>query len=345
MAYATGTATDRNDLWTKLLAFLTTDATLVAANQQWQVVWTKDTTGEHSRVLKGRGLAGSDEVFVSLSKRDDQLTVGESVLWVGGCTGVTASATDVYGHVNSLPKTPAIFLDSGPMKYWFVANGRRFIVVVKISTVYNALYGGLILPYSTPGAYNYPLFAGGVRGYFQGSTVAVNTWRASERNSYTTFTKPFGQVGTSGVSYDSPSQLLDPAGIWKQCFAGGANYPDMRVAFLPQMQQMTLNGRTNNDATMSSNGNQVGGYGYMDVFYNIVEGLDGEFPLTPITMAEFSASEVEQPTMLGILDGCYLVSGLTQTSESIIQAGGVDHLVLQDIGRTTGSSYWALALN
>ena len=30
MAFITGTATDRNDLWTKLLAFLTADATLVA---------------------------------------------------------------------------------------------------------------------------------------------------------------------------------------------------------------------------------------------------------------------------------------------------------------------------
>lgn len=345
MAYVTGTATDRNDLWTKLLAFLTTDATLVAANQQWQVVWSNDATGAQSRVLKGRGLAGTDEIFVTLSKRDDQLTTGESVLWVGGCTGVTPSATDIYGHVNSLQKTPAIFLDAGPMNYWFVANGRRFIVVVKLSTVYNALYGGLYLPYSTPGGYTYPFFAGGCRGFSQGTSIPVNTWRAPERDSYCMFTRPRGYSGTSVWSFDSQALLLDPAGLWKQCFSTGTNLADTRVGVLPLMQQATLNGATNNDAFMTTGGDTANGYGYLSLLNNTVEGLDGEFPMTPITLAEFSVSEADQPTMFGVLDGCYLLSGLTQTSESIVQVGGVDHLVVQDVGRTTVTSYWALALN
>ena len=87
MAYVTGTATDRNDLWTKLLAFLTADPALVAAGQAWEVVWSRDVTGNQSRVLKGKGLSGTDEVLVTLSKRDDQLTVGESVC---GSAGVPA---------------------------------------------------------------------------------------------------------------------------------------------------------------------------------------------------------------------------------------------------------------
>lgn len=345
MAYVTGTATDRNDLWAKLLAFLTTNAALVAANQQWEVVWSKDSTGNQSRVLKGKGLSGTDEIFVALSKRDDQLTVGESVLWIGGCTGVTASAADIYGHVNSLQKTPAMFLDSGPMKYWFVANGRRFAVVVKISTVYNTMYGGLILPYSTPGAYKYPFFAGGTRGFYTGVNVAVNTWRATERASYSAFPKAVGYPGVVSSGYDSQAMLLDPAGNWKPCYGWGTNLPDTRVSMLPLLQQVTLNGRMNNDAGFNSNGNGVYGMGYSSVFSNMVEGLDGEFPLTPITLAEYTTTEADQPTMLGVLDGCYQVSGLTQTSESIVSAGGIDHLVVQDVGRTTTNSYWALALS
>ena len=345
MAYVTGTATDRNDLWTKLLAFLTADPALVAAGQAWEVVWSKDVTGNQSRVLKGKGLSGTDEVLVTLSKRDDQLTVGESVLWVGGCTGVTASANDIAGHVNSLQKTPAIFLDSGPMKYWFVANGRRFVVIVKISTVYNAMYAGLILPYSTPGAYKYPFFAGGSRGFFQGSGAAVPSWRTAEKEAYATFAKARMYGVTSSVGFDSQAFLLDPAGIWKPCIGPyGMSLPDMRIAMLPYLQQTTLNGRTNNDAAFLSAGTDGGGLGYNAILSNLVEGLDGEFPLTQITLAEYSVSEAEQPTTLGILDGCYHVSGLTQTSESIVQVGGVDHLVVQDIGRTTTTSYWSIAL-
>ena len=296
-------------------------------------------------MLKGKGLSGTDEVFVTLSKRDDQLTAGESVLWVGGCTGVTASANDIYSHVNSLQKTPAIFLDSGPMKYWFVANGRRFVVVVKISTVYNTMYGGLILPYSTPGAYKYPFFAGGSRGFAQGTNAAALSWRATERNSYAVFTKPRSTGGTGNASHDSQALLLDPAGNWKQCFGPNSSLlQDTRIAVLPILQQGILNGRTNNDIGFSGSGNSNGGLGYGDDFANIVEGLDGEFPLTQITLAEYTTTETDQPTMLGVLDGCYHVSGLTQTSESIIQVGGVDHLVVQDIGRTTTTSYSAIAL-
>lgn len=348
MAYVTGTATDRNDLWTKLLAFLTADAALVAAGQAWEVVWSKDATNNQSRVLKGKGLAGTDEVLVTLSKRDDQLTVGESVLWVGGCTGVTASANDIYGHVNSLQKTPAIFLDSGPMKYWFVANGRRFVVVVKISTVYNAMYGGLIMPYSTPGSYKYPFFAGGSRGFALGSSSAVvtNSWRAAERDAYSVFTKARGYGGAGSSAFDSQSLLLDPSGVWKQCFGSYlGTQSDTRVGILPLLQQATLNGKLNNETVLSGGANSAGGLGYKDVFSNLVEGLDGEFPLTQITLAEYSAVESEQPTTFGILDGCYHVSGLTQTSESVVQIGGVDHLVVQDIGRTSTTSYWALALS
>ena len=39
MAFTSGTATSFNDLYTKLRDFLTTNATLVAAGQNWDVVF------------------------------------------------------------------------------------------------------------------------------------------------------------------------------------------------------------------------------------------------------------------------------------------------------------------
>lgn len=349
MAYATGTATDRNDLWTKLLAFLTTNSTLVAANQQWEVVWSRDAAGSTMRMLKGRGLTGTDEVFVSLWKQDDALTTGESVVWIGGATGVSASATSILGHPNALARYPAMFLDSGPMQYWFIANGRRFIVVTKISTVYNAMYGGLMLQYSIPNAYKYPLFVGGSRGNTIGTNFTVNTWRAPERLSYSSFAKARGDTRAPTQSpqayYDPPAQLLDPAGLWKPCFAAGNSANSLRVLMYPTNQQTTLGDQTNNDPDLSALGNGKFGLGYASIQSRLVEGLDGSVPLTPITLAEASTASPAQPTLLGILDGVYSVAALSPTAESIVTAGGVNHLVVQDISRTASDTYWAVALN
>ena len=41
-----------------------------------------------------------------------------------------------------------------------MANGRRFAVAAKVSTVYEALHAGLLLPYATPQQFPYPLMIG-----------------------------------------------------------------------------------------------------------------------------------------------------------------------------------------
>ncbi|HEL3182202.1 TPA: hypothetical protein UME25_004380, partial [Stenotrophomonas maltophilia] len=69
MAWATDTAANITDLMTRLRDFLTSNAALVAANQQWQVVGGVASgaiaAGDFVS-LKGRGLAGEDEIYLSL---------------------------------------------------------------------------------------------------------------------------------------------------------------------------------------------------------------------------------------------------------------------------------------
>lgn len=350
MAYATGTATDRHDLWNKLLSFLTTNPTLVAANQAWEVVWSYDSTEAGvpttRRLLKGKGLSGLDEIYVSLMKQDNLYNPSESLLWIGGATGVSPSATSILGHTNALPRFPAMFLDTGPMSYWFAANGRRFVVVVRMSTVYNMIYGGLILPYATPQTFKYPLFIGGCRGYQQaGNTAAptVDSWRNSETNRYSGFMRPQARNQSSDW-YDSSAAMLDPTGIWNQVSCDQPANTGATCWMSPGKQQTTLQGvLLNNPTYQGQTIAYTNGLGYRDVSSKIIEGLDGEIPITPLTVYNSFAGDPESPTTYGILDGCYEAGGIGLTAESTFTVDGVPHIIFQNVMRTNVASYWALA--
>ena len=349
MAYASGTVTGRDDLWDKLLSFLTTNPALVAANQAWEIVWSHDETNMSRRTLKGKGLSGLDEIYVSLEKQDGPHFAGEPILWVGGSTGVSPTAQVIIDHPGSLTRYPAMFLDIAPMSYWFVANGRRFVVVVRISTVYNMIYGGLFLPYATPTTYTYPLFVGGCRGFSQGGSIAeVRTWRAPESLQYSGFIRPYADSGTSSYWFDPSAALLDPMGEWRGVASGAAKPQYGLNAWMsPNKQQESLQGVAINMPTWpgSTSSAMYQGVGYRSVMERTIEGFSGEVPITPLTLFSSGISgNPENPTIYGILDGCYQAGGLSLTAESTFDVEGVEHIIFQNIMRTDVSSYWALAL-
>lgn len=343
MALRMGTAADHIELWDELLDFLQNDTALVTAGQEWTVAWQHATLPE--LVLQGPGLSGTDEVLVGLKRVDGALTSGESAIWMSGCTGVIPTATDWTGHVNCLNRTPAIFLDHNPMQYWMVANGRRFVVVVKISTVYQAMYGGFFLPYSNPVSYPYPLFIGGTRGLGHGQTgyEQPTSWRDSETDRYRHFVYP-----RPGTYADASGCMLDPAGIWMD---GSVDYdsldfmmPRFKVgprAFPRHLGPLaTYDTQPNYGSWLTAEGR----IGYNDFRSRIMAGLDGEMPLTPITLMKFNNSTNPAPVTFGILDGCFSVPGTGNVAENIITAAGVNHLVVPNVMRTNLDEYWALAL-
>jgi hypothetical protein len=73
------------------------------------------------------------------------------------------------------------------------------------------------------------------------------------------------------------------------------------------------------------------------------QNFGGSYPLTKATLQ----SEAAEPgrAVLGVLDGCYHVPGISNSAENIITAGGKDHLVVQNVFRTDNHlGYWALEL-
>lgn len=326
MAYETGTATDHVDLYTKLYNFLTANTDLVTASQEWANVWGATppfTAGETSDVmLKGPGLAGLDEVFISFRLVADDTNDRYGIV-IRGHDGVLAGAANYADHINTSPFMHVALLN-GAMDYWLVANGRRFVLVVKTSTNYGVLYGGLIRPFATPAGYPYPIAIGGSM-----NTTGLR-W-SDESHRHTHFVNPgpraSGDSGfNSSVSTGSTLRIRLPSGEWRGfrnnsdgSFNGdwGYTFPWRPEALAP------------NEAFMANDRQLLGG-GYL---------------LTPVCALVNDTTSVGQVKgSLGAFDGIFHVAGFGNSAENTVTIDTKTYLVVQNAFRTNFDDYWALLL-
>lgn len=188
MAIQTGTATDHKDLLNLLHTFLTG----LVSNP-----WTANRfTSSDELFLQGQGSSGTDEIYCSI--KIDESVPSDYFNWrVAGAIGY--SSTNDQANQPGASQLNYMALWDGSIPYWFIANGRRFIVIAKVSTTYHALYMGFILPYATPSEYPYPLFIGGETS-FQGKR-----WSVTDENN-----RCFWDPGESGSwLYRNDGQWLD----------------------------------------------------------------------------------------------------------------------------------------
>lgn len=319
MAHTTGTATDHTDFFNTLISFLKTDAGLVAANENWTEAWAAPGGAPNSTdvVLQGPGLSDSDEVYIGLRLIADA-GAGHYEIHMVGMTGIDAAATEFDAHVNVTPVTVRMFLDNAAMTYWFSANGRRFMAAAKISTVYEALYAGLVLPYAQPAEYPYPLFIGGTNAVGNASV----DWRSTSAD-HTMFYAP---VYDSGAGIESNAWFLSPSGAWLRCGQNG----DIAVA--PNSFGIQDFG-IGTDFTVDR-------YGYEDIKDRVEPAYGGSYILTPLSLLQ---SDPANQTF-GILHGAFHVGGRGNAAENTVTVVGTSHLVLQNVFRTDIGGYAAIAL-
>jgi len=322
MAVEIGVAANHVDLYNKLVTFLTSNSELVAQGRNWQVAWSAaqasypyapghDTSGI---VLKGPGNAALDEVFVGMFLTEDP-NDDRYGMWFSANQGIIASNTQYNAHFNSV-RAMHVPLFNQAMPYWFVANGRRFIVVAKISTTYVACYEGLFLPYATPDEYPYPMVSSGCAG-------SGRRW-SDEYSAHTHFCMP--QHGSPSSNYqplsthstastDGRMFVMNPAGVWTAF--------DNTRSGLRVFPWASSSGTTPDfHATQQT---LIGG-GHM---------------LTPATLL---AQHSHLRGTIGVLEGVFHVPGFGNAVENLITVGGVDHLVVQNMFRTGFTDYWALRL-
>lgn len=348
MAHKRITVTGAAQFMHELKTFLTTDPALVAAGQNWEVLKEIDrhpASNVHHMYLKGPGNAGSDEVFVNLSRRDDQATVGESVLWIQGAKGFE-DQLDFNDQPGTVQYPCSIFLDSGIMEVWLVANGRRFMALVKISTTYQHMYAGLYLPYATPETYSYPMFLGGTKPLTNGSaqsTTYPSSWRATSRDGYNGWA--FGQHVTGSFWYLPPAQMLAPDGVWKGVTSlASTSHTYMALTRIAGANQpTTAQGYTIAYATPSLYGDSYNP-GFSAIRDRCVAGFDGECLLEPITIFDYKETASDDASLYGIIDGVYTVLNRDAVAETEVTVGGVTYVIFGNIMRSTVGEYLAMAL-
>lgn len=372
MAVEIGTATGHVDLYNKLYTFLTSDSELVAEGQQWERVatvgteppWAAGGTShadpEAAVMLKGPGLAGQDEVYVSMSLRTLAATQ-RGGFYIAGHFGVAPAVATFLGHINSSAPVGVPLRVNQAMKYWFVANGRRFAGVIEVGGgVYMSFYAGLYLPYATPAGNPYPMAIG---GSMRGDRSFADTW-VTDTNSYLgSFVDPWGIRPPAGLTPGSLSgsslYVVSPDGLWNT-FANAEGY-DSDISSKNPADRNGYNGvhpfgsaalpraLAYANASGTTPPGSGGVYRYLRSCYLRAQRpmLGGGYLLTPLTLfaSRYHAGVSPVPSgVWGVLQGFHQVAGFGNAAENTITVGGVDHLVSRIAHRQGNDCFFTMAL-
>lgn len=260
-------------------------------------------------IMKAPGLSGTDQIFIGIQPYSN--VTGDYYNWsMTSFLGYSAT-DDVSTQPYSSPKSQ-LYLWNDQIKYWFVANGNRVIIVTKVSSVYQIGYIGKFLPYCLPTQYPYPVLVSG------------------------THTSTTGRYSNADFDYSS---ILCPGagtyfyyidGTWKMIrnyyHSGGTRAPVTTLgASEPSAQMWPTSPRDHTS----------------DLLANTLAWTDGGYTLLPLVI------DMHNPVynVLGEVDGIMWVSGHQNASENIINVGGEDYLVVQNVWITSRADYMAVRLS
>lgn len=312
MAVETGVADDHIDLFSRLRTFLTTG---IGTGENWTEL-EYNAVAPRTMLFQAPGLAGLDEIHVGFGEAEN---VGADAYALRGW--MFRAYNDALGPEGQPGHSGSFFhpVWNSSIPYWFIANGRRLIIVTKISTVYTASYFGMFLPYGAPGEYPQPYYIGMPRG----SNIRWSDTSENFRNFY--------DPNAEG------SRILLPTVSWfsvSNYFSGSGNIEanSDKTRFIWPFQHFvgTLELPTQGSSSSATK----------DRFRAMRGSLDGTLRLYPAILL---ASRPEHD-VFGELDGVYAVPAFGAASEDLVTIGGVDHLLVQNVFRTSRHYYAAIRL-
>lgn len=240
MAYQTGTAQHERDLLNRLHLFLTTDATLVANGQTWEMLAERNIEATATEVARRQIVwqsknTGNEQTLYVMAETVNSIGADTYNINLYGATFFNPALADAQGLLSGMINPSwgvVIFADARPFFYHFFADGRCFKVVTRVGGVCSTAYAGFILPTVLPTEYPYPLCIAGSaptkdqkdyqynpllvrysdqRDYCSSiaNPLMGNCWLLTPDQSWRDFSgSDFGKY-----SNDSGKQLLYPAGI------------------------------------------------------------------------------------------------------------------------------------
>jgi hypothetical protein len=303
MSVSTGTATSYIDLLNKLVTFLTTDATLVAAGRNWTKLANSSSsytlagdTVDYECYLRAPGLSGAESIYLNLQAFHNGTTYYN---WrMAAATGYN-SAQPFIGQPGI---SPFAFLPlwNGSIPYTFIANGQRAIIVAQVSSVWETAYIGKFNPFGSPSQYPYPVAVGG-----------------SSNSNATAYT----DTTANHQAFFDPLALYvcDPSNVWQMC----RNWDTAGASSSAFNVWPWLSG----DATATRISPT-----------NLAANLDGSYPLIPARLEMTTPASA----MLGELDGVCFIPGASLLSGSSITVGSDTWLAVQNTFRNAVNSFAAI---
>jgi hypothetical protein len=185
MAFETGTATDYKDLLQKLKLFLTGQSVSPIGSNglSWVVEEerssftsplsdipqgdadelievTAQNNQDHDQIIfRGNGGTSPEKEIYFGIQTYGLSTTGYYNWQIRGLTGFATSSPQYVKLADQPGRSPPVYLllQNTTMTYWFVANNRRVMGVVKTGTAYHNFYIGFLNPYATDAEYPYPM--------------------------------------------------------------------------------------------------------------------------------------------------------------------------------------------
>lgn len=323
MARYLGNATDAEDMFDKLILFLTEGTTLVSLGQEWTIIEDIPTGGDwgsrHVALTPPVTLDGGTlTVCFSLDLRDPDKLGMHVTTFFSYEIGTIIDEQPEYSVPRFVP------LWGRKMPFWLVANDRRVTGVIRVSTSYETFYAGLYLPYAGDALNTFPAFVGGSgsadlswrnnsedhRAYFDSRNYQAAVWRAidtgppSEKDVN-------NRVQTTTASVDGFSVVTE----WGPPTDGAVVMPY---------------GPYETEAVVPYNR-----HFFLRKMDTLSTGESVLLPMTIVAVAEGAYGELE---------GVFAVAGGLLASELIITISSIDYLVFQDTFRTGKYNYAALRL-
>jgi len=270
--------------------------------------------------VQKRGVAGSEYIWMAPGNANtDQIYVGAKTFtdsigyynWqLGGFTGYAAGVA--FGQqagsiVNSTTLMgPVLPLWNAAIPYWFMANGRRVVVVAKISTNYESAYLGFLETYASPGQWSYPLVVGGSMAFDVEPAAGSISWSYSNAtSSHSAFAKAWADQPNDR----SQLRLRRPDGLWRGFTASGYSVSTGSI------------------------------WPYANSMGDLRPNLDGSYPVLPIVLTESA------PNVFGRFDGVWATTGYSNATENTMTIGRDTWLVVQNVFRNSKTDYFAIRMD